>query len=210
MADALLDLLAARSGHFQMESGFHSERWFDLDRLFAEPRRLQPFVVELAARLARYRVEAVCGPMSGGAKLAALVARELGLPSYAAARTEADDAAAKMFAVRYTLSAEDRQHIGGCAVAIVDDAISAGSAVRGTFADLVNCGARPVVIGALIVFGDKAQPFATGHGLALEGLVHTEFAIWAPPACPLCRTGVPVERISDAVADLDRRSSPSP
>ena len=38
----------------------------------------------------------------------------------------------------------------------MDDAISAGSAVRGTHADLIDCGALPVALGALVVFGDAA------------------------------------------------------
>ncbi len=69
MQDKLIPLLAGRRGHFQMESGYHSERWFDLDVLFANPARLQPFVSELARRVARHRIDAVCGPMTGGAKL---------------------------------------------------------------------------------------------------------------------------------------------
>ena len=43
---------------------------------------------------------------------------------------------------------------------LIDDAVSAGSAVRGTHADLLACGARPVALGALFVFGDAAARFS--------------------------------------------------
>ncbi|MEO6244832.1 MAG: hypothetical protein ABIQ12_05305, partial [Opitutaceae bacterium] len=44
MQDELTALLAGRRGHFQMESGYHSEQWFDLDHVLAQRERLRPFV----------------------------------------------------------------------------------------------------------------------------------------------------------------------
>ena len=79
MQEELIALLAGRRGHFQMESGYHSEWWFKLDPLFENRARLRPFVSELARRLAAHRIEAVCGPMTGGAKLAEMIAAELGI-----------------------------------------------------------------------------------------------------------------------------------
>jgi orotate phosphoribosyltransferase len=39
-AKAFLDLVAARHGHFRLESGHHGRLWLDLDSLFAESGRL--------------------------------------------------------------------------------------------------------------------------------------------------------------------------
>jgi orotate phosphoribosyltransferase len=197
MQSELTRLLAGRKGHFQMESGYHSESWFELGRLFARPEALQPFVAELARRLAAHRIEAVCGPMSGGAKLAALIGRELAIAHFASERSEAPDAVG-LFPVKYRLGSEDRARVRARRIAIVDDAISAGSAVRGTHADLVAGGARPVAIGALFVFGSAAAEFAAQNGLALEGIAPMEFQLWLPADCPLCRKGIPVEKVSDA------------
>src|SRR5215204_6419129 len=77
MQDALIRLLAGRQGHFRLESGLHGDYWCELDPLFVRPRALQPFVVELAARLARHQVEVVCGPLVGGAFVAQEIAAEL-------------------------------------------------------------------------------------------------------------------------------------
>src|SRR5882757_8753627 len=131
MQEELIQLLAGRRGHFQMESGYHSERWFNLDVLFTDPKRLRPFVAELGRRLAAHRIEAVCGPMTGGAKLAQTIAADLGLDCFSTERFD-QPGATGLFRVKYFVPQERRAALAGKRVAIVDDAISAGSAVRGT------------------------------------------------------------------------------
>ena len=181
-----------------MESGYHSERWFDLDRLFDRPERLLPFVAELAKRLAVHRIDAVCGPMTGGAKLAEMVSSELGIGCFVAERFE-DSGATGLFPVKYLIPVARREAIRGKSVAIVDDAVSAGSAVRGTYSDLLACGATPVAMGALFVFDDAAARFASDQGLALEGIAQTSFGMWPPSECPLCKAGVAIEAVSDTI-----------
>lgn len=198
MQDELIKLLAGRRGHFQMESGYHSERWFKLDALFDQPASLQPFVAELARRLAEHRIEAVCGSMTGGAKLAALIAAELNVEYFFTERFE-QSGAIGFFPVKYLVPVARREAVRGKTVAIVDDAVSAGSAARGTFADLVACGARPVALGALFVLGGAAARFAQENDLALEGIAQMSFGLWPPAECPLCKAGLAVERVSDAV-----------
>ncbi len=196
MSDEILQLLDGRRGHFRMESGYHSERWFDLDALFAQPERLRPFVVELATRLAAHRIDAVCGPVTGGAKLAAMISAELGVEYFFTGRFE-EPGATGMFPVKYRIPASRREAVRGKSIAIVDDAVSAGSAARGILADLIGGGARPVALGALIVFGDTAARFAADNGLALEGVTRAAFGLWPPGDCPLCRAGVALEKVSD-------------
>ena len=198
MPSDLLALLAGRRGHFRMESGYHSELWFNLDKLFEDPARLQPFVDDLAGRLVSYGVEAVCGPMTGGAKLAAMIGAKLNIESFHTERFEAPNATG-LFPVRYRVPADQRERLRGKRIAIVDDAISAGSAVKGTYADLLACGARPVVCGALIIFGDRADVFAAENSLKLEAVARMSFGMWKPDECPLCKVGAPVEAVSDVV-----------
>src|SRR4029077_1821944 len=76
-ATSFFELTAARRGHFQLESGHHSELWFDLDALFAVPGRIDPFVKQRVEPLRSYDVAAVCGPLLGGALLAQLIAHTL-------------------------------------------------------------------------------------------------------------------------------------
>ena len=86
-----------------------------------------------------------------------------------------------------------RPRLRGKRVAIVNDVISAGSAVRGTLADLTACDATPVVIGALAVLGPAAAALAADHGLTLESVASFPFSMWTPGECPLCRSGVALE-----------------
>jgi orotate phosphoribosyltransferase len=195
MANTIGALLDVRRGHFQMESGYHSGSWFELGPLFDHPQELRPFVSELARRLAAHGPDAVCGPMTGGAELARLIAAELSIGCFEAERFEVPDATG-LFPVKYRLPEAERHKARGRSVAIVDDAISAGSAVRGTHADLVACGARPVALGALVVFGDTAAQFAAETSLALEGIERMPLDMWQPADCPLCKAGVAVDRAS--------------
>ena len=73
----LLDLVPARRGHFEYESGHHGDLWLDLDTLFLRPRRLQPYVPSSRSQVARHEPEVVCGPLVGGAFVAQSVAAEL-------------------------------------------------------------------------------------------------------------------------------------
>ena len=178
-----------------MESGYHSASWFELGSLFEHPDELSPFVSDLARRLRSYGVDAVCGPLTGGAKLARLIAADLRIEYFEADRLETPGATG-LFPVRYELRNTQREKARGRSVAIVDDAISAGSAVRATYRDLIACGARPVALGALIVFGDTAARFAAETGLALERIERMPLEIWEPAECPLCKEGVAIDPIS--------------
>ena len=57
----ILDLMTLRRGHFRYEFSYHGEIWLELDQLFFDPRRLAPFVRELAAKLKGDEVEVVVG-----------------------------------------------------------------------------------------------------------------------------------------------------
>src|SRR5881409_3137438 len=73
--------------------------------------------------------------------------------------------------------------------AIVDDAISAGSAVRATYTELQGHGAEPVVIGALLVLGSAASPYFAERGVPIEAVSRVPFDLWVPAECPLCASG---------------------
>ena len=111
-ATSFLELISARRGHFQLESGHHSELWFDLDALFAAPRRIEPFVNQLAESLRRYNVAAVCGPLLGGAFLAQLVAHALEVQFCFTERVMPHDTSG-LFRARYILPAAFRAERAG-------------------------------------------------------------------------------------------------
>jgi orotate phosphoribosyltransferase len=155
---------------------------------------VRPLAVELAGRLAPYAVDSVCGPLVEGAFVALAVAAELGVEFAYAERIAS--AGEGLFPIEYRLPGPLRERVRGRRVAIVNDVIAAGSAVRGTLADLRVCGAKPVVIAALLVLGDAGGRFTAEQGVPLERLEAREHAQWVPEACPLCAAGVPLEDLS--------------
>jgi orotate phosphoribosyltransferase len=188
----VLDLMSLRRGHFRFESGHHGEIWLDLARLFFDPSRLAPFVRELAAKLRGEGVEVVVGPLVGGAFLAHMVAVELG-SAYTYAEPWRPSPSGALNAVAYRLPEAVAPLLRGKRVAIVDDTINAGSALRGTFAACVEAGAKPTVAGALVILGDAASAFAATKGIGLASLATLPHPLWKPADCPLCARGTPLD-----------------
>jgi WD40 repeat protein/serine/threonine protein kinase/orotate phosphoribosyltransferase len=192
MQEELLSLLAPRQGHFRLESGHHGDLWLEIPRLYLQPGRLRPFAVELARRLAAHGIKAVCGPLVEGSFLAQMVAEELDVEFFFAeqfARPQGDG----LYPVGYRIPDVLQPIVRGKIIAVVDDVINAGFAVRGAFAALKSCGARPVAIGALLVLGPPGSSFAASEGVELESLASLPNRLWEPSSCPLCTSGVPLE-----------------
>ena len=170
-----------------MESGYHTDVWMDLETLCLRPAAIEPFAAQLADRLRRYRVDAVCGALNEGAFIALLVARALRVDFLYTERFagERDE----LFNVAYRLPASLQPIAARKRVAIVNDVISAGSAVRGTLKDLEAHGATVTTIGTLLLAGSSFRPFADERRLPIESLAETPMNIWPPAECPLCRSG---------------------
>lgn len=189
---AFHDLVGARQGHFLLESGLHSRLWLDLDPLFADGTRIEPFVLRLADAIRPYGVSLVCGPLVGGAFLAQLLARALGVGfCYTERRLPADPGG--LFRARYVLPPGLVPRVTGKRLALVDDVMSAGSALRGTYGEVQALGGTCVVAGALLMLGSVGADYFAGLGVPVEAVLRHDFESWAPEACPLCAAGVPLE-----------------
>ena len=191
-ARELWRLFSSRSGHFRFESGHHGNRWLDLERVFLRPGLVRIFAVALAARIRVFKPDAVCGPLVEGAFMGLMVAEELNVDFVYGERFERGDRES-LFPVEYHIPPALRGMIAGRRIAIVNDVINAGSAVQGTFTDLVACDATPVGIGALLVLGPAAARQAATCGIPLEAIASLPNDLWEPPHCPLCLAGIPLE-----------------
>ncbi|MBV9280109.1 MAG: orotate phosphoribosyltransferase [Chloroflexi bacterium] len=184
---------AARRGHFLLESGHHGDLWLDLELLCLHPRQVERCAASLAEQLRRLAVEAVCGPLNEGTFVALLVASRLDVEFSYAERFERPGSD-ELFPVEYRLPGSLRASVRGRRVAIVNDVINAGSAVRGTHADLLACGAEPVALASLLVLGESAARFAREKTIPLISLGHYPTRIWTPEECPLCAVGASLDR----------------
>src|SRR5580700_2553134 len=195
MKETLLSLVRGRQGHFKLESGHHGDLWLQLETLCLRSREIRALAAQLAAKLQQYKVEVVCGPLVEGAFIALLVSLELGC-DFVYAERFANTAHQGLYPVEYRLPKALHQAVKSKRVAIVNDVISAGSAVRGAFFDLQSIGAEVLAIGALLALGDSTAGFAAEHQVALELLQQMPYNLWTPSRCPLCAAGQPLEAVA--------------
>src|SRR5882762_7809780 len=187
----VLSLASPRHGHFRLESGHHANLWLDLEGLFVQPALVRPYVTRLARALRPHKIAGVCGPLVGGALLAQLLAAALKVEFFFTERAMPGDGEG-LYQAQYRLPRAARGDVLNKRLAIVDDAMSAGSAVRATYAELQGHGAEPVVVGALLVLGSAASPYFAERGVRIEAVARLPFDLWVPAECPLCASGQPL------------------
>lgn len=188
----ILNLVAARQGHFLLESGHHGDLWLELELLCSNPRRVKPFCDELTRCMIPFEAEVICGPLVEGAFVALFAAWQMGCAfvySERCSRLKKDG----LFPAGYRIPQPLRDMVQGKRTAIVNDVINAGSAVRGTFEDLEACGANVIGIAALLTLGNSARNFAESKKVPLVSLVQYPVNLWEPAVCPLCARSVPIE-----------------
>jgi orotate phosphoribosyltransferase len=180
-------LVRARSGHFVYESGYHSDVWWDLEALCHRPAALSPFVTALATRVREYQPDVICGALVEGAFVALLVAAELGCDFAYALRFASD--AKHLFPVSYRLPGALHSVVERKRVVVVNDVISAGSAVRGAIEHVQQLGGNVAAVASLVVLGETFVGFCQIQHLPLIALFRQEHHMWLPEACPLCSAG---------------------
>jgi orotate phosphoribosyltransferase len=186
----LISLARPRHGHFDLATGNHGDVWLDLDGLFLHPEVLRPHVAELARLLRAHQVDAVCGPVEGGAFLAQAVATVLGVAFLPAYRAPSGGGAA--------LGGYRLPHVPGgiqaWKVAIADDAVNAGTAVRACFALLDERAASVAAVASLISLGSARQSWTQASATVPFYAIETMPArVWPASRCPLCASDVPLE-----------------
>jgi orotate phosphoribosyltransferase len=190
-------LARPRQGHFDLGTGFHGDVWLDLDALFLRPALLRPQIRWLAGRLAEHEVDALCGPMEGGALLGYAVADVLEVAFLAAYRVIVAPGTPGAGAPAYRLPPVPGG-IDRWRVAIVDDAVNAGTAVRACAGLLRDGGAVPVAVGALLGLGPASGTVAAVMSVPFHAVATLDSNAWPAGQCPLCADGVPLTDPSGA------------
>ena len=191
----MVQLVRPRTGHFDLGTGYHGDVWLDLDALFLRPARLRPYVGWLAERLQEHAPDAVCGPLEGGAFLAYAVADRLEVAFLAGYRSPGQAAGYHLPSVP--------GGIGDWRVAVVDDAVNAGTAVAACLRELRAQGAVPVAVAALLALGEANAMVPARLGVPFYPAGTMPSRAWPAAECPLCADGVPVTPGGD-----DGRSAP--
>ncbi|MDD2598000.1 MAG: orotate phosphoribosyltransferase [Kiritimatiellae bacterium] len=172
--DALL------SGHFELRSGLHSNRFFQCANLLRFPRIAGGLCAELVKRLASAldvsHVTAVIAPALGGIIVGHEVARAMDKPCIFAEKQDN-----KLVMRRFKINPGERY-------VIAEDVITRGGRVQETVDLVVGAGAEVV---AILVLVDRSAGQAS-FDYPLYSLLQMAPELWEPNDCPMCAASEPL------------------
>ena len=183
--ESVLDRLgttgAVMSGHFELRSGLHSDRYFQCANLLMHPRVTAELCAALATRVREQLgddpvADAVVSPAMGGILVGHELARELGTRSIF---VEKEDGilVLRRFAIRE-----------GETFVVAEDVVTRGGRVQETI-DIVRAHGGRVLAVALLI--DRSEGKAN-FGVPTFSLLEEAPVVWEPESCPLCARGEPL------------------
>jgi orotate phosphoribosyltransferase len=173
------DCSALLDGHFRLSSGLHSPGYLQCALVLQHPAHATALGAALASRVRDLRPSAVLSPALGGVIIGHEVARSLGVRALFAERENA------VLTLRrgFRLSAGER-------VVIVEDVVTTGGSTQETMEVARKAGAEVIAASAIINrSGGRAV-----LDVPLHALVELSLPTYAPDACPLCASGVPLTK----------------
>jgi len=166
--DALL------SGHFELRSKLHSNRYFQCANVLRYPRiagRLcDELVNRMRAEMVVGKVDGVISPAVGGILVGHEVARAMDTKCVFAEKVDN-----KLVMRRFTLKPGERY-------VVAEDVITRGGRVQETI-DLVKAAGAEVV--AVLVLVDRSAGLAK-FDYPTFSLLHMAPEVWEPAVCPMC------------------------
>lgn len=171
---------ALLTGHFILTSGKHSDCYLEKFDVLNQPRHVEAFCRELAARLAETRPDVVLGPTTLGIVMAYEVAKHLDVRA-AYGEKGADG---KRF-LRRPLHIQPGQR-----VLVVDDVLTTGGSVRECITLVEEIGATLCGVGVLV---DRSQGLLD-FGVPLAGLLTMDVKAYDPDDVPEWLAAIPAKR----------------
>lgn len=170
---------ALLTGHFELRSGLHSDRFFQCANALRYPMDAEALCRAVVARLpaglrAPGAVDGVIAPALGGLVVGHEVARALGGVESVFAEKQDGKLVMRRFAI-----------VSGARYVVAEDVITRGGRVQETI-DIVTAGGGVVV--AVVVLVDRSNG-AVAFPYPTYSLLRMAPTVWAPADCPLCRSG---------------------
>jgi orotate phosphoribosyltransferase len=171
---------ALMSGHFELASGLHSDKYIQCALLLQDPERAQRVGQELAAllrgSLGGMVASVVVSPALGGVVIGHEVARALGCRDIFTERVAGKMTLRRGFEIA-----------GGEKVVVVEDVTTTGGSIREVVEVVQAHGGELAAVGLIV---NRAG--SLDFGAPLVYLVKAEIENHKPETCPLCKNGVPV------------------
>ncbi len=175
----LEDSKALLTGHFQLRSGKHSNRFFQAALLLQYPDKAELVCQELAKKFAGCEIETVISPAVGGLIVGQEMGRALGVRAIFADK-ENDELVLKR---GFQLKAGEK-------VLVAEDVITEGGRVKQTIDLVKSLGAEVVGVAVVVDRSGGKVKFDVPH----QSLLQLQLPTYDPTECPMCQAGNAIER----------------
>ena len=182
---------ALLSGHFELRSKLHSDRYFQCANVLRYPRIAEKLCREVTTRAVKSgklgkRIDGVISPAVGGILVGHEVARTLGVKCVFAEKVQDGDQRdatgkplTKLAMRRFTLKKGERY-------VVAEDVVTKGGRVQETI-DLVKAAGAKVA--GVVVLVDRSAGKVKFGRIPMFSLMQMTPVTWEPAACPLCKAG---------------------
>jgi len=159
-------------GHFVLNSGLHSEYYFEKFRILENPEATSKLCSMIAENFKDKKIEWVIGPTTGGIIIAFETARQLNCNAGFAEERGGKRAVARGF------------NIKGKNILIVDDVLTTGKSLNETIEAVKEKQGR--IIGIVVLIDRSSSKIAFEY----QTLYKKEVENFQPEACPLCKENI--------------------
>lgn len=170
---------ALLTGHFQLRSGLHSNRFFQAALVLQYPEISTQLCAELGRKAAGLGATAVISPAVGGLIVGQDVARALGCRAIFADKENEQLILKRGFKIN-----------PGEKVVVAEDVVTRGGRVQQTIDLVRELGGIPVAALAIV---DRSAGNAA-FDIPFFSLVKLDLPTYDPSVCPFCRDGLVIDR----------------
>ena len=165
------------SGHFELSSGLHSDKYFQCAKLLQYPEYSEQAGKQLATMFNSDEIDVVLGPALGGIIIGYETARALRKISVFTERKGG------LLALRrgFQINEGDR-------VLLVEDVVTTAKSIKENIKIIEECNAKIAGIASIV---DRSQGQS---GLDIKSLVQMDSAVYHSDECPMCKDGMEIEK----------------